>query len=101
VTLNTGFGFHDRIYWTFIQLVTTVHTSLIHCRLIPTHLTRLSVDYDSLRLLVVSHCRAYNISAQTAQKTLPSSIVASHSYRTDRIENTIPKNARPVYLSVA
>jgi hypothetical protein len=28
VTNKTGIGFYDRIYWTFIQLVTTVHISL-------------------------------------------------------------------------
>jgi hypothetical protein len=28
VTNKTGFGFYDRIYWTFIQLVTRSHKSL-------------------------------------------------------------------------
>jgi hypothetical protein len=28
VTNKTGFGFDDRIYWTFIQLITTFYISL-------------------------------------------------------------------------
>jgi hypothetical protein len=28
VTNKTGFGFYDRIYWTFLKLVTTDHKSL-------------------------------------------------------------------------
>jgi hypothetical protein len=31
--------------------------------------TRLSLDYDSLHLIVASNCRAYNISARTTSKT--------------------------------
>jgi hypothetical protein len=39
VTYETEFGFDDRIYWTFIQLVTTFHKSLSstgHSRLLTT-----------------------------------------------------------------
>jgi hypothetical protein len=48
--LKTGLGFHDRIYWTFIQLVTTVHKSLTDTLSSSSGSTGL--DYHSLRLLV-------------------------------------------------
>jgi hypothetical protein len=32
VTYTTGFGFDERIYWTFIQLATTFRTSLFSTR---------------------------------------------------------------------
>jgi hypothetical protein len=35
VISKTGFGFDDRIYWAFIQLVSTVHKSLTHCHIHP------------------------------------------------------------------
>jgi hypothetical protein len=69
-----GFGFHIRIYWTFIQLVTPVHKSQSdtpssfstgHSRL----LTTLHNSTTSLRLLTVP---SYNSSARTPQKTPPS-----------------------------
>jgi hypothetical protein len=38
--------------------------------------------------------------ADSTENTFPSSIVAAHSYFTDRFENTVPKITRDVYLSV-
>jgi hypothetical protein len=39
VTNKTGFGFDDRIYWTVMQLITTVHMSMTHCHLPTGHST--------------------------------------------------------------
>jgi hypothetical protein len=66
VTHKTGFGFNERIYWTFIQLVTTFQTSLHstgHSRLLITlHKTTRPGDRVTL---------CYIASGRAAQKTRP------------------------------
>jgi hypothetical protein len=81
VTNKTGFGFDDRIYWTFTQVVTTVHkspsdtlssSSTGHFRL-PPHFTTSLLRCTLSRRLAVS---SYNSTARTPRKT-PSFVVKS------------------------
>jgi hypothetical protein len=77
VTNKTGFGFYNRMYWTFIQLATTVHKSLsdtlssssdwtLHGTILTSNWTPL---YSSVLLSTPD-------SARTPRKT-PSSVVKS------------------------
>jgi hypothetical protein len=79
VTNKTCFGFDDRIYWSFIELATTVHKSVSdtlsssstgHSRLLATFHYSTTPLY-SVHLLTVP---SYNSSARTSRKT-PSSLV--------------------------
>jgi hypothetical protein len=74
VTNKTDFGFHDRIYGTFIKLVTTFHKSLSstgHTRLLSTLHYYITPLYSPSRLLTVT---SHNSLARTPRKA-PSSIV--------------------------
>jgi hypothetical protein len=64
VNYETGFGFDNRIYWTFIQLFATFHKSLSstgHSRLLTTLLLQLN-----FQLLLASH---YIAIGRTTEKT--------------------------------
>jgi hypothetical protein len=68
VTYKTGFGFDDRIYWTFIELVITFHKSLSSTgRYRPDH-TALN-DSSAISGARVTHC--YIASGLTSRKTSP------------------------------
>jgi hypothetical protein len=71
VTYKTGFGFDDRIYWTFMQLGTTFHkllSSTGHSRLLTTLLWNYSDFQMNCQLLLASR---YIVSGLTSQKTRP------------------------------
>jgi hypothetical protein len=80
--IRRAFQFFDRIYWTFIQLVTTVHKWLTRCHLPTGHSTRTILTstwtplYSIVLLctpLVLLTVPSYNFSARTPRKT-PSSV---------------------------
>jgi hypothetical protein len=92
---ETGFGFDDQIYWTFIKLVTTVHKSLSDTLSSSStgHPTGTIMTELNCQLLLASH---YIASGWTiAQKTHP---LPSNGYMQTHIKTPL---ATPVLLLFA